>query len=109
MDNAPQEPANICTHHVFMTVHIITGHVSSENTGRFLVTSNQGNAYALLFYIYNANMIWLVPIKNRSKEELLQAVTGVYAWLTAWGYWPILHKMDNETPMTSKHSLSWNK
>ncbi len=69
---------------------------TSDNTGRFLVT-NRGKAYIALFYIYNANAIWLVPIKNRSKEELLRAVTEVYAWLTAQGYWPILHKMENET------------
>jgi hypothetical protein len=90
MDSAPQEPANILTHHVFMTVHVSMGHVSSDNTGCFPMMPNQGNAYIALFYIYNANTIWLVPIKNRSKEELLQAITEVYAWLTAQGYWPIL-------------------
>jgi hypothetical protein len=57
MDDAPQEPANIRTHHVFMTVHIVTGGISSNNTQCFLVTSNQGNAYVALFYIYDANAI----------------------------------------------------
>jgi hypothetical protein len=79
MDKVPQEPANIRTHHVFMTVHIVMGHISSNNTGCFLVTSNWGNAYVALFYIYNANAIQSVPIKNWSKEELLRAVTEVYA------------------------------
>ncbi len=97
MDNAPQEMANICTHHVFMMVHIVTGRASSDNTGCFLISSNWWNAYIALFYIYNANAIWSVSIKNRSKEELLRAVTEVYTWLTARGLWPILHKMDNET------------
>jgi hypothetical protein len=54
MDSAPQEPANMCTHHVFMTVHVIAGHVSSDNTSCFPVTSNRGNAYVALFYIYDA-------------------------------------------------------
>jgi hypothetical protein len=80
-----------------MTVHVFMGRISSNNTGCFLVTSNWGNAYITLFYIYNANAIWSVPIKNRSKEELLPAVTEVYAWLTAWGFWPLLHKMKKET------------
>ncbi len=97
MDKAPQEPANICTHHIFMTVHVVTGRISSDNSGHFPVTSNRGNAYVALFYINNANAIWSVPIKNRSKEELIRAVTEVYAWPTAQGYWPLLHKMDNET------------
>ncbi len=104
MDYAPQEPANICTHYVFMTVHVVTGCISSDNTGRFPVTSNRGNAYVALFYIYDANAIWSVPIKNRSKKELLRAITEVYTWLTAWGNWPILHKMDNETSHDVKHS-----
>jgi hypothetical protein len=97
MSDMPQEPANICTHHVFMTVHVVTGRISSDNTDCFPVTSYRGNAYITLFCIYNVNAIWLVPIKNRSKKKLLQAVTEVYAWLTARGYWPFLHKMDNET------------
>jgi hypothetical protein len=96
MDNVLQEPANICTHHVFKTVHIVTRCISSNNTRHFLVTSNQGNAYVALFYIYDANAIWSVSIKNRSKEELLWAITEVYAWLTARGYRPLLHKIDNQ-------------
>jgi hypothetical protein len=55
-----------------MTVHFVTGCISSDNTGCFPVMSNRGKAYVALFYIYNANAIWSVPIKNRSKEELLR-------------------------------------
>ncbi len=86
MDGAPQELANIRTHRVIMMAHLVTGRIFSNYTRCFLVTSNQGNAYIALFYIYNANSIWSVPIKNRSKDELLHAVTEVYARLTARGY-----------------------
>jgi hypothetical protein len=97
MDAAPQEPTNECTHHVFMTVHEVTGSISSDQSGRFPITSNRGNGYVALFYVYNPNYIKSVPIKNQSKEELLQAYTEVYAWLSARGYRPLLHKLDNET------------
>ena len=50
-----------------------------------------------LFYIFDPNYIKSVPICNCSKEELLRAYTKVYAWLTAQGYRPLLHKLDNET------------
>jgi hypothetical protein len=50
-----------------------------------------------LFYIFDPNTIKSVPIRNRSKEELLRAYTEVYAWLTARGYRPLLHKLDNKT------------
>jgi hypothetical protein len=33
MDNSPHELANLHTHHVFTMVHVVTGHVSSNNTG----------------------------------------------------------------------------
>ncbi len=52
MDNASQEPANICTQHVFMMGHVVIGYISSDNTGCFPVMSNQGNPYVALFYIY---------------------------------------------------------
>jgi hypothetical protein len=97
MDAAPQEPTKERTHNVFMTVRKVTGSVSSDQSRCFPVTSNRGNAYVALFYVYGPNYIKFVPIKNRSKEELLQAYTEMYAWLTAHGYRPLLYKLDNET------------
>ncbi len=97
MDTPPQQPSNERTQHVFVTVNDFTGGIASDQTGRFPVTSNRGNAYLALFYIFDPNYIKSVPIRNRSKEELLRAYTEVYAWLTARGYRPLLHKLDNET------------
>ena len=72
-EDAPQEPHNARTHFVFCQVHTISGVIASNQTGRFPVTSNRGHAYVVIFYIYDANYIQSVPIKNRSKEELLRA------------------------------------
>jgi hypothetical protein len=85
-----------------MTIREVTGSISSNQSGCFPITSNQGNTYVALFYVYNPNYIKSVPIKNRSKEELLRAYTEVYAWLTACGYRPLLHKLDNETSRNVK-------
>ena len=52
----------------------------------------------VVFYVFNANYIQSVPIKNRSKEELLHAYyRKIYRWLTLCGFKPLLHKMDNKT------------
>jgi hypothetical protein len=59
------------TNLVFMVIHDITGLVFSNQTGRFPIISNRGHAYLVIFYIYNANFIVSVPIKNRTKQELL--------------------------------------
>ncbi len=97
MELLPQEPFNACTHFVFMTIIEISGMLFSNQPGRFPITSNRGNKYIVIFYIDDANFIKSVPIKSRSKEELLRDYQLFYAYLTAWGFKPQLHKMDNET------------
>jgi hypothetical protein len=85
------------TNLVFMVIHDITGLVFTNQTSRFPITSNRGHAYLVIFYIYNANFIALVPIKNHTKEELLQAYQITYKYLSSCRFKPCLHKMDNET------------
>ena len=105
MAEAPQAPLNARTNHVFMHVHAIDGVISSDQTGRFPITSNRGNAYVVVFYVYDANYIRSIPIKSQSKEELLRAYNEVYEWLTVRGFKPLLHKMDNETSHEVKNSI----
>ncbi len=93
----PQEPFNARTHIVFMTIIEIPGKVFSNQLGRFPIMSNRGNKCVVIFYIYDANFVKSVPIKSRTKEELLQAYKLVYAYLTACCFDPQLHKMDNKT------------
>jgi hypothetical protein len=92
-----QEPFNACTHFIFMTTNKISSMLFSNQLGWFPITSNRGNKYVVIFYIYDANFVKSVPIKSRSQEELLRAYRLVYAYLTAQGFKPQLHKMDNET------------
>jgi hypothetical protein len=75
-------PGNIRTNLVYMTTHEATGHLYTDQTGRFPVTSNRGHAYLVIFYIYDANFIAFVPIKNWTKEELLRAYMSTYDTLT---------------------------
>jgi hypothetical protein len=85
------------TNLIFMVIHDITRLVFSNQTSRFPVTSNRGHAYLVIFYIYNANFIVSVPIKNRTKQELLCAYQITYKYLSSCGFKPHLHKMDNKT------------
>jgi hypothetical protein len=85
------------THLIFMVIHDITGQVFTDQTGHFPITSNHGHVYLVIFYIYDANFIASVPIKNHTKEELLRACQITYKYLSSRGFKPQLHKMDNET------------
>jgi hypothetical protein len=96
MAEAPQAPLNAHTNLIFMQIHAIEGVISSDQTGRFPITSNRGNAYVIVFYVYDANYIRSISIRNRSKEELLRAYNEVYKWLLVRGFKPLLQKMDNE-------------
>jgi hypothetical protein len=96
MELLPQEPFNPPTHFVFMTIIKISGMLFSNQMSQSPITSNRGNKYVVIFYIYDDNFVKSVPIKSQSKEELLQAYRLVYAYLTAWGFKLQLHKMDNE-------------
>jgi hypothetical protein len=82
---------------VFMVIHDITGQVFTNQRGPFPITSNCGHAYLVIFYIYDANFIASVPIKNHTKEELLRAYQITYKYLSSRGFKPQLQKMDNET------------
>eukprot|EP00957_Ditylum_brightwellii_P033405 2530698-Ditylum_brightwellii.AAC.1 len=58
----------------------------------------------MVFYVYDANNIQGVPIKNRSAAEFQRVYNQVYEELSRKGYKPQLHKMDNETP---KELIDW--
>jgi hypothetical protein len=97
MEDVPQEPHNARTHFFFMAIYKINGNLFTNQSGRFPITSDHGHAYVVVFYIFDANSIRSVPIKNRSKEELLHAYRKIYEWLTLCGFKPLLHKLDNKT------------
>jgi hypothetical protein len=69
IEDVPQEPHNTCTHFVFMAIYTINGNVFTDQTGRFPITSNCSQAYVVVFYIFDANAIQSVPIKNCSKRR----------------------------------------
>jgi hypothetical protein len=52
-----QEPNNAMTNLVYMHTHDITDQIFTDQTGSFPITSNQGHAYLVIFYAYNANFI----------------------------------------------------
>ena len=45
----------------------------SDQTGKFPITSFQGNTYIFVMYHYNTNSINMVPIKSRHTQHITQA------------------------------------
>ena len=73
------------------------GKVYSDQTGRFPHTSNRGMKYVMVFYVYDANYVCGIPMKNRSTDEFMRVYRDMYSMLKSKGYSPKLHKIDNET------------
>jgi hypothetical protein len=112
LDNKDVLPVHInegLTNLFFMVIHDITGLVFSNQTGHFLITSNRGHAYLVIFCIYDANFITSVPIKNCTKQELLCAYQITYKYLSSHGFKPRLHKMDNKISKDVKDFIQSQK
>eukprot|EP00957_Ditylum_brightwellii_P179027 13636913-Ditylum_brightwellii.AAC.1 len=64
MEPTEQEPGNIKTNFVFAALEEVNGRIYSNQTGAFPKVSNRGNRYIMVFYVYDANHIQGIPIKN---------------------------------------------
>ena len=74
MESVPQTPLNNKTHHVYMSIADIEGRLFSDQTGRFPITSNQGNCYFIIFYAVDGNYIKSYPIKSRHRSKLNKSI-----------------------------------
>ncbi len=70
MEPLPQEPFNARTHIVFMTIIEVTGMLFSNQLGRITITSNRGNKYLVIFYIYiQCKFCNICPHQNTDKRR----------------------------------------
>ena len=81
------------------------GLIYSDLTGKFPVTSMQGNKYILLVYHYNSNSIIVRPLKNRSDKETLEVYDDIYKELTRKGFQLKLHILDNKASRALKNQI----
>lgn len=95
-DDVPQEHNNTQSKNIFLTILNTDAILATDQTGRFPHTSNLGNKYIMVLYVMDCNAILAEPLKNKSHQEMLRAFTKWYTYLTAGGYRPTVHKLDNE-------------
>ena len=66
------------------------GKIYTDQTGRFPVTSSQGNVYILILYSYNTNAIIAKAIKSRTAADIFKAYETTYNCLKIRGWKPNL-------------------
>ena len=84
-------------HKTFIAMETIAGKFLIDQTGRSPIQSSQGCKYVIIFYLYDANIILSVLIKNNSKEEILHAYKNIYTKFNACWCKPCLNNLNNET------------
>ena len=90
--NAPP----VRSHQVFVDTVKLTGKVSTDQTGRFSVTSSRVSKYLMVLYNHNRNKIIPEPIKSRSESELIRSYAVLHSKLTNQGLRPKFQMLNNE-------------
>ena len=72
--------------------------VSTDQTGRFRVTSSRGSKYLVVLYDHDSNAILSKPLASRNKRKLIQATRVLHAYLFGRGITPQCQILDNECP-----------
>ena len=87
------------SNHVFVATYStedIKSEIHTDLTGRFPVTSTNGNEYIFVLYNYDSNAILIEPLKNRSSQSIVNAYELILKRLCKAGLRPKLQRLNNE-------------
>jgi hypothetical protein len=84
------------THECYVATFEPTGQIFTDQTGRFVTPSSNGNNYLMIMYDYDSNHIFAEPFPNRIAACILGAYKTMYARLCRAGLRPLLQCLDNE-------------
>jgi hypothetical protein len=73
-----------------------TGQIYTDQTGRFVSPSSNGNNYLMVLYDYDSNFIFAQPFPNRTAKCILAAYQVLHTRLCVAGLKPQLQRLDNE-------------
>ena len=93
-----QEPG-FRTQMAYLQTVKFTGKVSTDQTGRFPVTSSRGSKYLMVLYDHDSNVILAEPLISSSERKLVRATRVLHSYLSAHGLTPQYQMLDNECPV----------
>jgi hypothetical protein len=105
-DEFHPEPTEHKTHNCFVTFMEPTGQIYTDQTGRFVSASSNGNQYLMILYDYDSNHIFAQPFKTRTAGNILKAFQTLHQRLCRAGCRPKLHRLDNECSTILKTFLT---
>jgi hypothetical protein len=81
----------------------------SDQTGRFPISSSQGNKYIMVAVKLDGNYIDAEPLKTRGTQSLINAYQAIFSrWKATNTISPNWHILDNEAPEALKQAIREN-
>ena len=101
----PLQEDKVRTQMAYLQTIELTGKVSTDQIGRFPVTSSQRSRYLMVLYDHDSNEILAKPITSRNRRKLIQSTRVLHAYLSYSGLTPQYQLLDNECPSGLKTFL----
>ena len=101
----PSQKDKVRTQMAYLQTIEFTVKLSTDQTGRFPVTSSRGSKYIVVLYDHYSNAILAKPLTSRNKHELIQATRFLHAYLSDRGLTPQYQILYNECPSGLKTFL----
>jgi hypothetical protein len=98
-------PSEDKTHHCYVAILEPTGQIFTDQTGRFVIPSSNGNNYLIVLYGYDSNHIFAQPFKSRTAHCITEAYKILHQRLCNAGFKPKLQHLDNECSKMLKRFL----
>ena len=96
--SVPLTEPHVLTKMAFLKSIKVTRNISTDQTGRFPVTSSCVSKYLMVLYDYDSNAIITEPLKSRGEQELLRVYSTLHTHLSNRGITPQVQMLDNECP-----------
>ena len=84
----PSQEPKVQTQMAYLQTMEFTGKVSTDQTGRFSVTSSRGSKYLMVLYDHNNTAILAQTLTSCNKRELVRAARVLHAYLSNRGLTP---------------------
>jgi len=84
------------THEAFFRIDDLTNSIHTDQTGAFPFTSQRGNRYIMVAIHLDANYIFVEPMHNRTKEEMIRAYEKIINRMRLAGLGIKKYTLDNE-------------
>ena len=101
----PSQEPSVRTQMAYLQTVEFTGKVSTDQTGRFPVTSSRSSKYLMVLYDHDSNIILAETLTSRSERELIRATRVLHSYLSNRGLTPQYQMIDNECPRGLKQFL----